>query len=75
VATDARLVDVRQIGPDRERDISGKCSSCGVTLITRLDDCEGVTPNRLTEKLENLFARHLSEKHISPSRDQLLPSV
>jgi hypothetical protein len=35
-----RVIDVRQIGPDSERDISGRCSACGVVLIARLDNRE-----------------------------------
>ena len=35
-----RLIDVRQIGPDSERDISARCSACGVVLIARLDNRE-----------------------------------
>src|ERR1700676_5224808 len=30
------LIDVRQVGPDKERDISGVCSACGVILLARL---------------------------------------
>jgi hypothetical protein len=53
------LTDVRQIGPNSERDISGRCSACGVVLIARLDNWENANPDLLRNKLENLFARHL----------------
>ncbi len=54
-----RLTDVRQIGPNSERDISGRCSACGVVLIARLDNWEAAKPELLRGKLEKLFARHL----------------
>jgi hypothetical protein len=55
----SRLTDVRQIGPNSERDISGRCSACGVVLIARLDNWEDAKPELLKNKLEKLFARHL----------------
>jgi hypothetical protein len=54
-----RLTDVRQIGPNSERDISGRCSACGVVPITRLDIWQDAKADRLRDKLEKLFARHL----------------
>jgi hypothetical protein len=59
------LSDVRQIGPNSERDISGVCSACGVVLIARLDDGdpEQPTPERLRAELEKVFERHLADKH------------
>lgn len=56
-----RLIDVRQIGPQSERDISGRCSACGVVLIARLDKSEEIKPELLRGKLDKLFNRHLSE--------------
>ena len=56
-----RLIDVRQIGPQSERDISGRCSVCGVVLIARLDNWEDVSPPRLRDKLERVFTRHIAE--------------
>jgi hypothetical protein len=56
-----RLVDVRQIGPKSERDISGRCSACGVTLIARLDNSEDPSPAHLKSKLDKLFERHITE--------------
>jgi len=56
-----RLVDVRQIGPKSERDISGRCSACDAVVIARLDSSEDPKPDKLRERLENVFARHLAE--------------
>jgi hypothetical protein len=55
-----RLVDVRQIGPKSERDISGRCSVCDTVMIARLDNSEEPTPEKLRERLEKVFARHLA---------------
>jgi hypothetical protein len=58
------LIDVRQVGPDKERDISGVCSACGVVLLARLRvDAEKPTSERLHVELETAFERHLAEKH------------
>jgi len=57
------LSDVRQIGPNRERDISGVCSACGATLLAWLDNGENVTPRLLRAKLEQVFERHVTERH------------
>jgi hypothetical protein len=56
-----RLVDVRQIGPKSERDISGCCSVCSAVLIARLDNSEEANPRHLRDKLERLFDRHVAE--------------
>jgi hypothetical protein len=56
-----RLVDIRQIGPKSERDISGRCSACGVVLIARLDNWDDAKPAQLRERLESLFTRHIAE--------------
>jgi len=61
VGREPRLVDVRQIGPHSERDISGRCSTCGAVLIARLDNWEDLKPQQLRDKLERLFARHIAE--------------
>jgi len=42
----ASLIDVRQIGPDSERDISGRCTACGVVVIARLDNGRVLTWRR-----------------------------
>jgi len=55
-----RLVDVRQIGPKSERDTSGRCSVCDTILIARLDNWEQAEPEKLRERLENVFARHVA---------------
>jgi len=62
VGREPRLVDVRQIGPHSERDISGRCSACGAVLIARLDNGEHLKPQQLRDKLEKLFARHITER-------------
>jgi hypothetical protein len=56
-----RLIDVRQIGPDSKRDISGRCSACGVVLIARLNHLEDALPELLRKKLDKLFERHVAE--------------
>jgi hypothetical protein len=69
----SRLIDVRQIGPNSERDISGRCSGCGVVLIARLNIWEDPAPEQLREKLEKLFARHLTETRCGGSQDRPAP--
>ncbi len=50
---------------DVSYDISAVCSACRDTLLARLVDknydAEG--PNHLRAKLEEVFDRHLAEKH------------
>jgi hypothetical protein len=55
-----RLMDVRQIGPKSERDISARCSVCDTVMIARLDNSEEPKPEKLLERLEQVFARHLA---------------
>ena len=62
-----RLIDVRQIGPHSERDISGRCSACRAVLIARLDNSEDLKPRQLRDKLERLFARHIAESKCGQS--------
>jgi len=58
------LIDVRQTGPDKERDISGVCIACGTILLARLrNDAEKPKSERLHAELETVFERHVSEKH------------
>jgi hypothetical protein len=64
-----RLVDVRQIGPNSERDISGRCSGCGVVLIARLDNCEDAKPELLRDKLGKVFGRHLIDTTCGKSQN------
>jgi hypothetical protein len=64
-----RLTDIRQIGPNSERDISGRCSACGVVLIARLNNWEDPEPELLRDKLEKLFARHLIDTTCSESQN------
>jgi hypothetical protein len=42
-----QLLDIRQIGPDSEKDISGKCSACGDYLLAGLEESEKPNPERL----------------------------
>jgi len=60
-----QLVDVRQIGPKSERDISGRCSVCNTVMISRLDASEEANPEKLRERLEEVFARHLAGSECS----------
>ena len=70
----ARLDDVRQIGPDSERSISGICSSCGDTLLVSLEDSSiRPTPGILRAELEKLFQRHKTEKHSSQPQQPRTP--
>jgi CheY-like chemotaxis protein len=58
------LIDVRQIGPDKERDVSGVCSACGATVLARLrNSAEKPTSGSLRAELEAVFERHVAEKH------------
>jgi hypothetical protein len=68
-----RLIDVRQIGPNSERDISGRCSACGVILIARLDHWENAAPELLRKKLDKLFERHLAEVGCGKKLPTLVP--
>jgi hypothetical protein len=68
-----RLIDVRQIGPNSERDISGRCSACGVVLLARLDNLEDATPELLRAKLDKVFARHLIDSTCGVSEN--LPAL
>jgi hypothetical protein len=65
-----RLIDVRQIGPNSERDISGRCSACGVVLIARLNIWEDATEEQLRDKLEKQFARHVAETRCNGDQDR-----
>ena len=65
----SRLIDVRQIGPNSQRDISGRCSACGVVLIARLDNWEDAKPELLRDKIERLFARHLIDAKCGESQN------
>jgi hypothetical protein len=68
-----RLIDVRQIGPNSERDISGRCSACGVILIARLDHWENAAPELLRKKLDKSFERHLAEVGCGKKLSTLAP--
>jgi hypothetical protein len=58
-----QLLDIRQIGPDSEKDISGKCSACGDYLLAGLDESEKPNPERLRKALEETFVRHIAARH------------
>jgi len=68
-----RLIDVRQIGPNSERDISGRCSACGVILIARLEHWDNAAPDLLRKKLDKLFERHLAEVGCGKKLHMLVP--
>jgi len=58
-----RLRDIRQIGPDSERDISGICSVCGTALLARVDMKTIPSRSRLEGALQGVFNRHTAEHH------------
>ena len=58
-----QLQDVRQIGPESERDISGVCSCCGTTLLARIDSKTVPARAQLEDALQRLFDRHVAEEH------------
>ena len=62
-----QLLDIRQIGPDSERDISGKCSVCGDYLLAALEESEKPNPVRLRKALEQTFVRHVAAHHRNSS--------
>ena len=57
------LRDIRQLGPNSERDISGICSCCSTTLLTRMDSASVPTRSQLEQTLHSLFLRHINEEH------------
>jgi len=65
------LIDVRQIGPDSERDISGVCSACGAVLFAALGDDEVPNPQRLQAKLERTLEKHVAEAHAEPRQSSV----
>ena len=56
-----KLTDIRQIGPDSERHISGVCSACGTVLFARIGDREPI--GKLRVALTTVFQTHLAEQH------------
>ncbi|HEY6182727.1 MAG TPA: hypothetical protein VIW67_10800 [Terriglobales bacterium] len=63
-ARKVRLVDVRQFGPNREREISGVCSACEAVLLARVDDAqESPTAQQLQSKLITIFESHVRQSH------------
>ena len=63
------LKDVLHLGPKGDRNISGACSACGVTLLVWLQDSEEPSP-ALADRLEQLFTKHVKECHtpVAPLR-------
>lgn len=57
------LVDIRQIGPNSEHDISGVCSACKTILLIRVDSPKLPTSEQLEDALLKLFQRHAREAH------------
>ena len=56
------LINIYHLGPNGDRNISGTCSACGVTLLAWLEDCEPTGPV-LTDKFAVLFRNHVEEFH------------
>jgi hypothetical protein len=46
-------------------DISGECSVCGDTLLTCGLSAADHTCEELHQQLENVFERHMAEKHMA----------
>ncbi|HUK24853.1 MAG TPA: hypothetical protein VLV49_09760 [Terriglobales bacterium] len=57
------LGDIRQIGRDSERDISGICSACGTTLLARVDSRRIPARAQLQETLQAVFQKHVAQEH------------
>ncbi len=70
-----QLLDIRQIGPDSERDISGKCSACGDYLLAGLEESEKPNPEGLRKALEETFVRHVSARHAQVRMKEVLAPV
>jgi hypothetical protein len=66
------LSDIRQLGPKRQRDISGVCSACKSILLARLDETEWATPTTLRAKLEKVLERHVAEMHSNKPKPGVL---
>jgi len=65
-ARSPRLIDIRQLGPNREREISGVCSVCDAVLLARLKQEEGAPlPEQLHARLARLFESHIQKEHQS----------
>jgi hypothetical protein len=63
------LINIHHLGPHGDRNISGTCSACGVTLLAWLGDSEPVGPD-LEDKFKLLFRNHVEECHPRNARLQ-----
>jgi hypothetical protein len=61
------LKDMRHIGPESEKNISGVCSACGVTLLAWLEESDPCGP-ALVNRIQELFKLHVAEYHPHPPR-------
>jgi len=57
------LLDVRQIGPNNERDISGVCSICRTIFLTGVRAPKIPSREQLEDALLDVFQRHVAEAH------------
>ncbi|HEY6183972.1 MAG TPA: hypothetical protein VIW67_17120 [Terriglobales bacterium] len=72
--TDSRkpgLLDVRQIGPNRERDISGVCSTCQTTLLVTLNSPKIPSRDELEAALLDVFSHHVTEFHAEANQQNV----
>lgn len=67
-----RLINIHHLGPKGDRNISGTCSACGVTLLAWLEDSEP-TGRALIDKFEMIFRKHVDECHAHLARLQETP--
>jgi hypothetical protein len=65
------LINIHHLGPQGDRNISGTCSACGVTLLAWLEDSEPTGP-ALGNRFELIFRNHVEECH---SRDARLRKI
>jgi hypothetical protein len=69
------VVDVRQIGPDSERFVSGRCSECGDYLLATLSKPVPPRAELLTLTLEALFKKHLADCNAGAKAKTVVPVV
>jgi hypothetical protein len=61
------LVNIHHLGANGDRNISGRCSACGVTLLAWLEDSEPTGP-ALEDRFELIFRNHVEECHPRDAR-------